>query len=67
MKRRCPELATIRYKHNARNLKAELYWGLRQRFEAGDVAGLVDETTYQATTIRYKHNARGQVVIESKG
>jgi hypothetical protein len=25
------------------NLKAELYWGLRRRFEAGDVAGLVDE------------------------
>jgi len=48
-------------------LKAELYWGLRQRFKDGDVAGLTDETmTSQLATIRYKHNARRQVVIESK-
>ena len=49
------------------NLKAELYWGLRMRFEAGDVAGLTDETAIaQLAGIRYSHNARGQVVIESK-
>jgi phage terminase large subunit len=49
------------------NLKAELYWGLRQRLEAGDVAGLTDEVAIsQLASIRYHHNARGQVVIESK-
>lgn len=49
------------------NRKAELYWGMRQRFQAGDVAGLTDETAIaQLAGIRYSHNARGQVVIESK-
>jgi len=49
------------------NLKAELYWGLRQRFEAGGVAGLADDLAVsQLAGIRYSHNARGQVVIESK-
>jgi hypothetical protein len=49
------------------NLKAELYWGLRQRFKDGDMAGLTDEKTIgQLTSIRYKHNSRGQIVIESK-
>jgi hypothetical protein len=49
------------------NLKAELYWGLRMRFERGDLAGLTDEKTIaQLAAMRYQHNARGQVVIESK-
>jgi phage terminase large subunit len=49
------------------NAKAEFYWGLRERFEAGDVSGLTDETSMgQLATIRYKHTARGQVQIESK-
>ena len=49
------------------NLKAELYWGLRLRAEAGDIAGLTDEAAIgQLAGIRYKHNPRGQVVIESK-
>ena len=49
------------------NLKAEVYWGLRMRFEAGDVAGITDEKTIaQLSSLRYSHNARGQVVIESK-
>ena len=49
------------------NLKAELYWGVRMRFEGSDVAGMTDEKTIaQLTSIRYRHNARGQVVIESK-
>jgi len=49
------------------NLKAELYWGVRMRFESRDVAGLTDEKTIaQFASIRYQHNARGQVVIESK-
>jgi len=49
------------------NLKAQLYWALRERFEAGEVAGLTDELTLsQLASIRYEHNPRGQVVIESK-
>jgi phage terminase large subunit len=48
-------------------LKGELYWGLRQRFQDGDIAGLSDQlTTSQLATLRYSHNARGQIVIESK-
>ncbi len=49
------------------NLKAELNWGLRMRFEAGDVAGLADERAIsQLATIRFSYNARGQLQIESK-
>jgi phage terminase large subunit len=49
------------------NLKAELYWGLRQWFEQHDIAGVTDDLlSSQLTGIRYKHNARGQIVIESK-
>src|SRR5258708_4920258 len=56
-----------RDKEKFSNLKAELYWGLRMRFQAGDVAGLVDERAIsQLATIRYSYNARGQLVIESK-
>jgi hypothetical protein len=48
-------------------LKDQLYWGLRQRFEDGDVAGLDDDLMIsQLASIRYSHNSRGQVVIESK-
>lgn len=50
-----------------RNLKAELYWGLRMRFQEGDVAGPIDdETVTQLAGIRWKTNARGQIEIESK-
>jgi phage terminase large subunit len=49
------------------NRKAELYWGLRLRFQTGDVSGLLDEKAIgQLAGIRYKHNARGQIQIESK-
>ena len=49
------------------SLKAELYWGLRQRFKDGDVNGLTSEQARgQLASIRYGHNARGQVQIESK-
>jgi hypothetical protein len=50
------------------NLKAEIYWGFRQRVMAGEVAGLTDEKAIaQLAGVRYSHNSRGQVVIESKG
>jgi phage terminase large subunit len=49
------------------NRKAELYWGLRLRYQAGDMSGLLDENAIgQLAGIRYKHNARGQIQIESK-
>ncbi len=49
------------------NAKAEHYWGLRQRFQQGAIAGLTDEKTIsQLTGIRYQHTPRGQVQIESK-
>ena len=49
------------------NLKAELFWGFRQRAESGDLAGLQDDKAIaQLSGIRYDTNARGQIVIESK-
>lgn len=48
------------------NQKAELYWGLRKRFEDDDVDGLDQVTMSQLAGIRYKHNSRGQVEIERK-
>jgi phage terminase large subunit len=47
--------------------KAEYYWGLRLRLQAGDLSGLVDEETIaQLAGIRWKPNSRGQIEIESK-
>ena len=49
------------------NLKAELFWGFRQRAESGDLAGLQDDKAIaQLAGIRYEINARGQIAIESK-
>jgi Phage terminase large subunit len=49
------------------NLKAELYWALRERLEQGDLAGLVDRTTIgQLSGLRYDHDGRGRVRVESK-
>jgi len=49
------------------NLKAELYWSLRQRFADGEVAGLTDRTLLsQLAGLKYEHDSRGRVKIESK-
>jgi hypothetical protein len=49
------------------NLKAELYWALRERFADGDISGLTDRTmTAQLAGLRYGHDSRGRVKIESK-
>jgi hypothetical protein len=49
------------------NLKAELYWQLRERFRDGGVRGLTDERTrVQLASLRYDHDSRGRVRIESK-
>ena len=50
------------------NARAEWWWGLRERFEAGDIdldPG-DDELAAQLGAIKYKFTARGQVLIESK-
>jgi hypothetical protein len=49
------------------NARAEWYWGLRERFEAGDIDLDEDEDlAFQLSSIKYKPNSRGQIVIESK-
>jgi hypothetical protein len=49
------------------NLKAELYWGLRLRLQAGDMGGLKDDRAIgQLSGIRYGLNPRGQIFIEKK-
>jgi len=49
------------------NLKAEIYWQLRERARTGDLAGLTDERAIeQLLSIRYAHTPRGLVMIESK-
>jgi phage terminase large subunit len=55
-----------RHSQRFANLKAELYWGLRERFELGEIGGLDDKAVGQLAAVRYDLNARGQVVIESK-
>lgn len=50
-----------------RNLKAEVYWSLRDRLRDGAFAGLTDQRTIaQLAGIRYQHDSRGRVEIEKK-
>ena len=50
-----------------KNLKAEYYWGLRERLQAGELAGLTDDHTIsQLGTIRWKATPEGKIAIESK-
>ncbi len=51
-----------------RNLRAEGYWALRERFQAGDIDIDPDdaELAAQLADIKYKRNSRGQIVIELK-
>jgi hypothetical protein len=50
------------------NARAEWWWGLRQRFEDGDidVDPDDDELAAQLGAVKYKYTSRGQVLIESK-
>lgn len=50
------------------NARAEWYWGLRQRFEDGDIDldPDDDELAAQLGSMRYKFTSRGQIQIESK-
>ena len=49
------------------NARAEWWWGLRELFEAGDIAILPDEElAAQLTSIKYKFQSNGKLIIESK-
>lgn len=50
------------------NARAEWWWGLRERFEQGDIdiEPTDDELASQLGSIKYKFTSRGQVQIESK-
>jgi hypothetical protein len=49
------------------NRRAELYWGLRERFRVGDIVIPNDEKIIQElAAIRYLITSRGQIQIESK-
>jgi len=50
------------------NARAEWWWGLRERFEQGDIDidPDDDDMAAQLGSIKYKYTARGQVQIESK-
>jgi phage terminase large subunit len=49
------------------NLKAQYYWGLRERIQAGELAGLSDDHTIaQLASIRWQATAQGKIAIASK-
>lgn len=49
------------------NRRAELYWGLRERFRRGDIALPRNETLCeQLASLRYGHTSGGKILIESK-
>lgn len=49
------------------NTRAEWWWGLRERFEEGDIDIEDDEELMsQLSNIKYKINSRGQIQVESK-
>ncbi|MDI6840444.1 MAG: hypothetical protein QMD71_06335 [bacterium] len=49
------------------NKRAEWWWGLRERFEDGDIDIENDEEMIaQLANIKYKINSRGQIQVESK-
>lgn len=49
------------------NRRAELYWGLRERFRTGDVDIPDDDRLIEElSTLRYQITSRGQIRIESK-
>lgn len=50
-----------------KNRKAQYYWGIRERAQDGDLAGLTDDLTIsQLQALTFTENARGQIEIESK-
>jgi hypothetical protein len=60
--------AGARDKERFRNARAELFWGMRERFESGDIAlDLADsDVATQLNAIRWKVDSRGRVELEPK-
>ena len=50
------------------NLKAEAFWGLRERFEDGSIVldGKSDKLAEDLSSVKWKLNSRGQIYMESK-
>jgi len=49
------------------NRRAEIFWGLRDRLQAGDIGGITDDRMLgQLVALRYEITPRGQVKLESK-
>ena len=50
------------------NLRAELYWALRERFQDGDIAIPPDddELAAELVALRFERTSRGQIKIQSK-
>lgn len=54
------------------NLRAEWYWGLRERFIQGDIdltlvpKTILDDLMSELSTMKFKFTSRGQIQIESK-
>lgn len=47
--------------------KSEHYWGLRLKFNGGNIGGIIDEELIaQLTSIKYAHTPDGRIIIESK-
>lgn len=70
---KCPNVigvnvgASPRDKERFLNLRAEVFWCLRERFRAGDIAIPRDDLLYsQLCGIKYKYTTAGKVQIESK-
>lgn len=50
-----------------RHRKDTLYWGLRERFEQGRIAGVTDDVLIsQLTGLRYDHTPTGQMIMEPR-
>jgi hypothetical protein len=49
------------------NLKAQLYWNLRETFRSGAISGVRDETLIgQLASLRYEEDLQGRIRIETK-
>jgi phage terminase large subunit len=48
------------------NKKAELYWGLRERFQRGEVSGLTAEMLSELSVLTYQIDTAGRVAITGK-
>lgn len=61
-----------RDKEHFKNLRAELYWNLRERFKAGDIdlsrlpVQVFDRLTGELTSLRFEYKSTGQIQIEAK-